>query len=345
MDKWYEKAGPCADVAVSTRVRLARNLSEYPFPARASQKELKEVEDRVKNALLSGNSVLSRDFSFLALNSLTQEQAVSLAERHLISPEFLSAKGEKGILLSGDESVCLMINEEDHLRLQVMREGLSLKEALETADRVETVLSESLKFAFDREFGFLTQCPTNLGTGMRASVMLHLPATAENGSMARLSENLSKLGLTLRGTYGEGSQVMGSMYQLSNQITLGLSEREAVDNLNAVSMQLIEEERKLRHQMGERLAFQDQICRAAGILQHAKVLSTSEFLEAMSLVRVGIASGVLKGLDWGAVNALTVHTQPATLMSREGKTMEERERDACRAQMVRKACGALREAV
>lgn len=343
MNKWYEKAGPQADVVCSTRVRLARNLQAYPFPSKASQKEKEELEEKIKDALLSGNSVLSREFSFLPLESLTREAAISLAERRLVSPEFLSQEKGRGILLSEDESVSIMINEEDHLRLQVLMEGLSLKEAAEKADRVETVLSETLPFAYDQEFGYLTECPTNLGTGMRASVMLHLPALTENGGMARISANLSKLGLTLRGTYGEGTQVQGNLYQLSNQITLGLSEDEAVENLYAISNQLIGEERKLRERFGESIQLQDKVCRAAGVLKSAQLLSAGEFMQLISLVRFGLSTGILKGLSWEEVNSLTVAVQPATLMARQGKAMEQEERDRSRAQLVRQACGALKE--
>lgn len=343
MDKWYEKAGPEADVVCSTRVRLARNLQAYPFPSKASSQEKEELEAKVKEALLSGNSILSREFSFLPLESLTKEAAVSLAERRLVSPEFLSDGRGRGILLSEDESVSIMINEEDHLRIQVLMEGLSLKEAAEKADRVETVLSETLSFAYDPEFGYLTECPTNLGTGMRASVLLHLPALTENGGMARISANLSKLGLTLRGTYGEGTQVQGSLYQLSNQITLGLSEDEAVENLYAISSQLIGEERKLRQRFGGNIQLRDKICRAAGVLKSAQLLSAGEFMQLISLVRLGLSTGILKGLSWGEANGLTAAVQPATLMARQGKAMEQEERDSFRAQIVRRACAELQE--
>ena len=253
--KWYEKAGNCGDVVISTRVRLARNLKQYPFPTRATDKQREAVEQKVKDALLSGNSILSKEFRFLPLESASEEEAVSLVERHIVSPEFISDRRGKAVLISEDESISIMINEEDHLRIQVLREGLSLKEAAETADRIDTLLSETLDFAYDSEFGYLTQCPTNLGTGLRASVMLHLPALTESGAMPRVSSNLSKLGLTLRGTYGEGSKITGALYQLSNQITLGLSESEAVENLRAITVQLMEEERKARSQMSENIAW------------------------------------------------------------------------------------------
>lgn len=337
--KWYEKAGPSGDVVCSTRVRLARNLKPYPFPARASLEQKEEIKKKVRDALLSGNSILSKEFRFLPLEDMDEEQAVSLVERHIISPEFIADRQGKGVLVSEDESLSIMLNEEDHLRIQVLREGLSLKEAAETADRLDTLLSETLPFAFDPEFGYLTQCPTNLGTGMRASFMLHLPALQESGSMARISTNLSKLGLALRGTYGEGTKVMGALYQLSNQITLGLSENEAIENLSAIAGQLIEEERRMRKQLCKNLLLQDKITRAAGLLGSARVLPTGEFMELLSYVRLGTAQGLLQGVLSQELNALCVHAQPATLMADQGQKLTESQRDALRAQLARQVCG------
>ena len=341
--KWYEKAGNCGDVVCSTRVRLARNLRQYPFPARANAQQKEAVEAKVRDALLSGNSVLSGEFRFLPLEGLSEEEAVSLVERHIVSPEFISDRRGKGVLISGDESVSIMVNEEDHLRIQVMREGLSLKEAAETADRIDTLLGETLEFAFDAEFGYLTQCPTNLGTGMRASVMLHLPALTESGAMPRISANLSKLGLALRGTYGEGTQIIGALYQLSNQITLGLSENEAVENLSAITGQLIEEERRARKRMSENIVLQDKIDRAAGVLKSARMLSGGEFMELISYIRFGLSAGVLHGVSAEELNALSVQVQPATLMARAGKQLDQNERDFLRAQITRELCAKIKE--
>ena len=342
--KWYERAGACGDVVCSTRVRLARNLKQYPFPAYANGRQKEEIEQKVKDAMLSGNSILSREFRFLPLEELSDEAAVSLVERPLVSPAYISDRKGKGVLLSQDESVSIMVNEEDHLRIQVLREGLSLKEAAELADRIDTLLGETLQFAFDPEFGYLTQCPTNLGTGMRASLMLHLPALTESGAMARIAGNLTKLGLTLRGTYGEGSQITGALYQLSNQITLGLSENEAIANLSSIASQLIEEERKARHDLCETIPFQDKVDRAAGVLKSAKMLSTSEFMDLVSYLRLGLSAGLLTGTTQEALNALTIHVQPATLMASAGKALDQTQRDILRAQVTRQACAPIHDA-
>ena len=341
--KWYEKAGSCGDVVVSTRVRLARNLKQYPFPARASASQREAVERQVKDALLSGNSILSKEFRFIPLENTTQEEAVSLVERHIVSPEFIADRRGKAVLISADESISIMVNEEDHLRIQVLREGFSLKEAAETADRIDTLLSENLDFAFDPELGYLTQCPTNLGTGLRASVMLHLPGLTESGAMPRIASNLSKLGLTIRGTYGEGSKSIAALYQLSNQITLGLSENEAIENLRSITVQLMEEERKARAQISEEIAWQDKIDRAAGVLKSARVLSSSEFMELLSYIRLGLSTGVLQGVTTQELNALMVNAQPATLMARAGKQLDETQRDVLRADMAREVCAKIKE--
>ena len=340
---WYEKSGHCGDVVCSTRVRLARNLKQFPFPAKATDPQREAVEQKVRDALLSGNSILSKEFRFVPLENASEEEAVSLVERHIVSPEFISDRRGKAVLISDDESISIMVNEEDHLRIQVLREGFSLKEAAETADRIDTLLSETLDFAYDPEFGYLTQCPTNLGTGMRASVMLHLPALTENGAMPRIASNLSKLGLTLRGTYGEGSKSVGGLYQLSNQITLGLSENEAIENLRSITVQLMEEERKARSQMAQDVAWQDKIDRAAGILKTARVLSSSECMELLSYVRFGISVGILQGVTTEELNGLMVNVQPGTLMAKAGKPLDQNQRDVLRATKVREVCAKIKE--
>lgn len=341
--KWYEKSGNCGDVVCSTRVRLARNLKQFPFPAKATDPQREAVEQKVRDALLSGNSILSKEFRFVPLENASEEEAVSLVERHIVSPEFISDRRGKAVLISDDESISIMVNEEDHLRIQVLREGFSLKEAAETADRIDTLLSETLDFAYDPEFGYLTQCPTNLGTGMRASVMLHLPALTENGAMPRIASNLSKLGLTIRGTYGEGSKSVGGLYQLSNQITLGLSENEAIENLRSITVQLMEEERKARSQMAQDVAWQDKIDRAAGILKTARVLSSSECMELLSYVRFGISVGILQGVTTEELNGLMVNVQPGTLMAKAGKPLDQNQRDVLRATKVREVCAKIKE--
>lgn len=335
--KWYEKAGKDSDVVISTRVRLARNLREYPFPNRMLPEQKAEAEKKVCDALLNSNSAIASLFEFLPMDTLTREQAVSLVERHIVSPEFISASKGRGVLISKDESISVMLNEEDHVRIQILKEGLTLEESAELADRVDTLLNETLHFAFDPELGFLTQCPTNLGTGMRASVMMHLPALTESGAMGRISANLSKLGIVIRGTYGEGSNVVGAMYQLSNQITLGLSEKEAIENLQNITKQLMQEERKARKELVRNIAVQDKIGRSAGIVRGAKVLSCDEYMSMISNVRLGIAEGILTGVTLEEIQSLTAAVQPAAILAEHGANLQPVQRDILRANKVRGA--------
>lgn len=330
--KWYEKSGNEADVVVSTRVRLARNLAEYPFPMKMSAEQRSQVEAAVKDAIFSSNSAIAPDFRFVSLDDISQTEAVSLVERHLVSPEFISASHGRGLLLTQDETIAIMINEEDHLRIQVMREGLDLEGVYALADRIDTLLNERLRFAYDTELGYLTQCPTNLGTGMRASLMLHLPALQASGAMRRVAASLSKLGLVIRGIYGEGSESVGALYQLSNQVTLGLSEQSAIANLKSISSQLMEQERSAREELSKTMEVQDQIYRSYGILQHARVLRSDEFMQLISYVRMGVACGLIPDLSYDTINSLIVQVQPATMMLTEKMTAAER--DERRARMV-----------
>lgn len=341
--KWYEKAGMESDVVCSTRIRLARNLKEYPFPAKNTAKQRLEIAEKVKDAVLSGSNLMKDAFQVIPLKSMKQEELVSLVERHIVSPEFISAVDGRELILSQDESIAIMVNEEDHIRMQVIAEGSSLEKTLETADRIDSLLSERLNFAFDEQLGYLTHCPTNLGTGMRASFMLHLPAMTEFGVMQRTAGNLSKLGITIRGSYGEGTQISGSMYQLSNRITLGLTEKEAAQNLQAIANQLIAEERRLRANAAESLAIQDKISRSAALLKSARIMTQQECLRCLSYVRMGVALGMLKGVSLNELNSLWVQIQPATLTVAAGREMRPQERDMERAKIARTVCEQLKE--
>ena len=333
--KWYEKSGAEGDVIISTRIRLARNLRTCPFPSRMNAEDRERVISAVQKAIET--SPIANEFVLYRLKDLSQITRVSLVERHLVSPEFISHPEGRAVLLMKDESVSIMVNEEDHLRIQVMCEGFNFEGALQTADRLDTLLGESLNFAFDDKLGYLTQCPTNLGTGMRASLMLHLPALQETGTINRISANLSKLGLTIRGTYGEASQPVGALYQLSNQVTLGLSEQEAIDNLKSIALQLMKQERSARAELEKDLEVQDSICRSVGLLRNARLLSNDEFMKLISNVRLGINTGLIDHISLEAVNALTVRVQPATIQLPEGKALSSAQRDALRAKLVREA--------
>ena len=239
------------------------------------------------------------------------------------------------MLLIDDESVCIMINEEDHVRIQVMASGMQLEKAYDMADKIDTILDETLNFAFDEELGYLTACPTNLGTGMRASVMLHLPASEADGTLRRVAANLGKIGATIRGSYGEGSQSTGAIYQISNQVTLGISEKDTVSNLNDITSQIIALETKSREKLLASESYQDTVWRALGILKTARVMSSGEFAGLYSALRVGVAEGLVKGITLGQLSEAYESVQPAKLMEQYGEGMNASQRDKKRAEILR----------
>ena len=316
----------CKDIVVSTRIRLARNLKDYPFPDRlrslSRYDEMNKIDELVRNAISKGNSVLSDKFKYIDMSKLDRTSALSLVEYHLVSPQFVEEKGG-ALLLIDDKSVSIMINEEDHLRIQVMKSGLSLESAYDMADKIDTLLDQELNFAFDKKLGFLTQCPTNLGTGMRASVMLHLPMLKYNKTISEISNRLSKLGFTIRGTYGEGSTSIGALYQLSNQVTLGITEKESVKNLKDVALNLIELERNLREKVKTDINVLDRIHRSYGILKNARLINEEEFMNCISNVRLGISIGEINSIDYDKINYMIDNSQSANLIKNNNMSSEE----------------------
>lgn len=329
MSKWYIGEGEQNDIVISTRIRFARNISKYPFPVKLDIKSKVELNEKIKDSICK-----KENLTYIEMKTLTRSQIVSLAERHLISPEFASNSDGRALLLSDNEDISIMLNEEDHIRLQVMKSGLSLEEAYGIADKLDSEINKSLTYAFDERFGFLTQCPTNLGTGMRASVMLHLPALTACGQIGTLATTVSKLGLTIRGAYGEGSSAMGDLYQLSNQVSLGISEKAAIDNLKTITLQLAAQERNARTEMIKSIETEDLVFRAYGTLKSARILSTDEFMRLISKVRFGAVTGMIKA-DIKTINELMVSLQPATINAFIGKTLTVEERDIERAKIVR----------
>ena len=336
--KWFEQNGTDGDVVISTRIRIARNLRQFPFPASMTADQRKQVCEMVKNAVEDMKAEIG-GLNHVDMAKLEQREAVSMMERHLISPEFASGKEGTCLFVTDDESISIMVGEEDHLRMQVLCPGLQLDAAYRMADRLDTALDKRLHFAFDKRLGYLTQCPTNLGTGMRASVMLHLPALQSRGALDRLAGTVSKLGLTIRGLYGEGTRSQGAIYQISNQITLGISEQAAVENLNSIVSQIVREERNARESWKTDPQFEDQLYRAVGLLKNARILSGKEFMNLISIVRAGVSLKMVDTIGLDAINALICRVQPATLMAKAGKDLEPEKRDSLRAAEVRAVLG------
>ena len=319
-----------SEAVVSTRIRLARNLSDIPFPNRMNVAQKIELCDKVSEI---AKSVM--DFQRIDMKNLTRTQAVSLVEQHFISPEFISDTEGKTLLLSKDKTVSIMINEEDHLRIQVIKSGLQLTEAFAIADELDNKLSEKLNFAFSQKLGYLTQCPTNLGTGMRASLMLHLPALKDTRALSKIATNLSKLGLTIRGIYGENSDSVGALYQLSNQVSLGISERAAIENLKNIATQLVSQEIKARDRMVSDIGTVDTICRSLGILKNARVVDHNEAMSLLSNLRLGVAQKIIDSLTLDSIDKLICDIQPASIMEHYKESLTPQQRDIKRADYLR----------
>lgn len=330
MAKWYLTSGDQSDVVVSTRVRLARNIVSYPFPWRLDIPARIKLNEKVAETAKKEGLKLK----YIDMKELTAFEAASLAERKIISPEFASAADGRALLLSEDEDVSIMLCEDDHIRLQVTKSGLSLENALEEANAIDDKLNKSLSFAFDERLGYLTQCPADLGTGMRASVILHLPALNIAGQISRLSSTVSKLGLTITGVFGSGNAANGDFFKLSNQITLGISEKAAIDNLKSITMQIINQERTAREEMVKNISTIDRIFRAYGLLKSARILTTRELIELISYVRLGAVSNILQ-LDTQKLDEMTMLLQPASINACKGAKLDKNERDIERATLAR----------
>lgn len=334
MSSWYAQNAPEDDVVVSTRIRLARNIAGVPFPSRMTDEQRHEMNERVKKAIMESNTPFAKSLKFIRMKDVPENERYSMVERHIASPEFVADDKERGIILSEDESISIMIGEEDHVRIQVVYGGLQLEKAYDVAEQLDTLLCDQLHFAFDSQLGFLTECPTNLGTGLRASVMLHLPVIEGSGEISTLSDSVGKIGFTVRGMYGEGTQAAASLYQISNQITLGISEKNALDNLKIITMQLVEKERGERQSLN-RLKIEDLCMRATGILTNARILSSEEMMKLLSQIKLGISLGIIKKEAFFPIKIL-IEGQPYMLMRQFGQ-MGPDERDIYRANMVRRA--------
>lgn len=337
MNRWYTSDGMDSDVAISTRVRLARNIAGFNFPSKINDEQRKIINKKVLACIK--NSEVAPDFELVDMNDLDDAHAISMVERHIVSPNFAKHRKNSSLILSHDESVSIMLCEEDHIRLQVMSAGLNLEGAHQIANTIDDMLDSRLNYAFDEKLGYLTSCPTNLGTAMKASVMLHLPALALSGQIGSLAATVGKLGLTLRGAYGESNSMAAHFFQISNQVTLGIAEKNAIDNLKAIVNQIISEEREARERLKKNELFEDNIYRAYGTLKHARLLNSREFLKLISLVRLGISQGILD-IQYETVGTLIAKMQPATLMADADANLSAELRDKLRAKLVRETLGA-----
>ncbi|MHC5079604.1 MAG: protein arginine kinase [Planctomycetota bacterium] len=335
---WLRGSGPWSDIVISSRVRLARNLKDLPFLSRAKEQDRQSITDRIRKAI---GKVGLADITYLDLGEISSLDRMLLVERHLISKELASGEGERGVAFGPAETHSLMINEEDHLRIQVLKPGLALEEAYREAMELDAKLERELPYAFSSQFGYLTVCPTNVGTGLRASIMVHLPALVFMKQIDKVFQAVSKINLAVRGLYGEGTQATGDFYQISNQVTLGQSEEGLIQDLLRVVPRIEEYERRSRElwQKEDRILMEDRVFRALGMLQQARKIASEETLDHLSAVRMGVTLGLVQGVDIQRLNELFVLTLPAHLQKKEGSELPPLERDIVRARLIRNRLG------
>lgn len=334
---WLKEEGEYSEIVISTRVRLARNLSDTPFVQKANDEELSEVMERAREAFLR----MERFENFFYMDVLEHIEKQFLIERRLTSPEFAKNGKNRGLAVGEDEKFGIMVNEEDHFRIFSIVPGFSPEEAYEVVDDVDNFLSRELDIAFDGDFGYLTACPTNVGTGMRISVLVHLPALVLTKEIDKVIRSLSQTGYFVRGLWGEGSRIQGNIFQISNQKTLGIKEEEIIENIRRVVKEVMDYELNAREILikNARSQIEDKIWRAWGILKYARMLSSEEVINLSSAVRLGIGLGFITNISVLHLTRLLVLSLPAHLQLLVGREMEVEERDIKRAEFVRKTLG------
>ncbi|MBO7148775.1 MAG: protein arginine kinase [Clostridia bacterium] len=327
---WFDNTGKENDVVLSSRVRLARNIKDYPFAPMLDETGAREIIEKTKHAL--------DDYTVIDMTEISPIERQSYVEKHIISPAFAASGTPHVLLLNEDRTNAVMVCEEDHLRIQSIHSGLALKEAFASACEIDDRIDSSVSYAYSDKIGYLTHCPTNLGTGMRASVMMFLPALTQTRMLNNYASQLEKLGLTLRGMYGEGSQASAYIYQISNSITMGITEEETISKLESVVNQLIASERKTREKLSlndhDRLC--DKLMRSSGILRSAYMISSKEFLKLFADLKLGVHLGIIPDVDESILGELLVGAMPATLMlEAECTDIDDTERDKLRASYIK----------
>lgn len=336
---WFGGSGPRGDEILSTRVRLARNLTGFRFVGSARDEELATVYQRIESAIQAMPEMA--EGSLTRIDELTLLDRHFLLERHLLSHDLTAEARHRGIAIGADESISLMVNEEDHVRMQCLMSGMQLDEAWQAANRLDTALAGKVSFAFGEELGYLTSCPTNVGTGLRASVLVHLPSLGLTQRIKKVLAGVGQVGLSVRGFHGEGSEVVGNFFQVSNQVTLGVSEEGTLEKLQGVVLQILDMEAKARDSLNRdaRLQLEDKIGRAFGALKHARILSSQECMGLLSAIRFGVTMG-LDGLpDLATVNEILICAQPAHLQKMVGREMSSAERNEFRAGWIQERLG------
>jgi protein arginine kinase len=334
--EWLRGSGPESDIVISSRIRLARNLADFPFISRASSADRAEIEKHLRELITSDDA--PQGILYIDVGQLEGIDRQFLIERQLISREHADSDGARGVAIHQGEQVSVMINEEDHLRIQVMHSGLDLAGTWQQINEIDDLIESRVTYAFNERLGYLTACPTNVGTGMRVSVMLHLPALVITRQIEKVFRGLQKISLAVRGLYGEGSQAMGDFYQISNQITLGPDEQKLIREVADVVPKIIEYERNARDFLvrESQQTLNDRVCRAYGILRTAQTISSEETMHLLSSVRMGVNLGLIQDVEIPTVNELFIHTQPAHLQKLRGTELDTEMRNIERATYLRR---------
>lgn len=336
--KWYESSFSDESPIISSRVRLARNLRKYNFPPKLTRESALELINEVTSSIKNDSVAIAADFEKVNINLLSQIQVNALLENHIISPEFFNSTSEKAVLVSKDESVDIMINEEDHIRMQAIFPGNNIDSAYELINNIDNLIEETVEYAYDNDFGYLTACPTNTGTAMRSSFMVHIPALEMTNQLMNIVQSINKFGFTVRGIYGEGSKSAGSIYQISNQMTMGKPEIEINALLKNVTSQVIEQEKACRGKLlsDKAQSLEDRIYRAYGILSYAKAIDVKEAMSLLSDIRLGYNEGILKlKRPRRTVYSIMMSIQPGNIQKYAHKAMTDAEMNIVRADYIR----------
>ncbi len=337
MIKWMDDSGTEKDIVVSSRIRYARNLKKHKFPIILDKKESDEIFRKISE-IIESKDIYSKKFFHFKTSNIPNLEKKMLIERHIISPALIKNQGISGFIMSNDEKISIMINEEDHLRLQVLSSGLNLKECLKKADELDSILDEKLEYAYHKQFGYITACPTNLGTGIRASSMIHLPGLVMTGRLERLLNTISKFGISVRGVYGEGSKSLGNLFQISNQTTLGNDEKTIVEKVEKIAMQIVNKEKEARQYLLDenKIEIEDRVYRSYGVLTNAKIISTDEAVKLLSLVKLGVDLDLIENYNKINFNKLFIEIQSMNIQYEAREELNERERDIKRAEIIKR---------
>ncbi len=330
---WYVQNGKESDVVLSSRVRLSRNIKGYPFTNKCTEEELKEIYNKIKDI----TPLIGYNLKFISMEDMDDVTKQSLVEKHIISPDFARTKMPyTAIIINDDENICIMVNEEDHIKLQVFTSGLDIDNILNLAIEIDEKLEELLPYSYHQKYGYLTACPTNVGTGLKISTLVHIPGLEMTGNLSKMLNVVNNLGMNVRGIYGEGTKAEGDIYQIANNQTLGITEKEIAKNLNLITQKIIEQERIARKYLTKNsIKLEDKVYRDYGVLTNARRISEDEAIELISSVKLGTDLGIIKELTDKKVAELILYTKPANIQKRVGKKLSVLNQDIARCEIIK----------